>query len=256
MSDDVFNTSTIDEVSKQRKEKMEAAGSFMPYFNLGSDQVSLVRFLDNEPLTFHQHRIWDPMLKDGAGAWRNLTCPRLNCPECKLGGKHAPRYVGAYRLIHIDHVEKDENGVEKQEPTEKIFLKGINTLEVLVRKNRRKPLSQENMEVERIGTGFNTKYIFDGTGDTAAIVDYKKPDSDDLKEIFKVQRDVLERLAKDGAKAQHGGQAPEPAKTASKPADEPVKTASKAVTESEKSESPTENEVDEVEDVVDDDIPF
>lgn len=200
MSDDVFNTDTIAKVSQQRKEKMEAAGNFMPYFNLGEDQVGLVRFIDNEPLTFHQHRVWDPTLKEGSGAWRNLTCPRKDCPYCKLGGKNLPRYVGAYRLIHIDHTEKDDKGVEKQLPTLKVFLKGINTLEVLVRKNKRKPLSRENMEVERMGSGFSTKYLFENTGDTAEIVTYNKPDNDDLKDMFKVQRDVLDRLAKDGIK--------------------------------------------------------
>jgi hypothetical protein len=188
--EDVFNTETPEEVADKNREARESFGKFMPYFSLKEDEQAVIRFLDEKPLTFYQHRVFDPDLKEGQGGHRNLTCMRTGCPLCAAGNK--PRYVGAYRVIHVDHMEN-----KKPVPTEKIFLKGINVVELLTRKAQKRPLTSANIEVERIGKGFDTKYTFDFTDDKKPIKDYKKPeDGDDLKAVFKLQPDVLERLAK------------------------------------------------------------
>lgn len=190
MSDQVydpFNTETPEDVAEKNRKAREEGGSYLPYFNPKEDETSIVRFIDDEPLTFYQHRVWDPLAKDGAGGWRVLTCKRKNCELCAAGDK--PRYVGAYRLVHIDNLE---NG--KQVPKLKIFLKGVNTLEVLVRRNKKRPLSSQNLEVERIGKGFDTKYTFEGTGDET-MPNYEKPDNCELRTVFAIQEDVVKRLA-------------------------------------------------------------
>jgi hypothetical protein len=167
------------------------AGKFLPYFALKEGEApATIRFLDDKPLTFYQHRVFDAGLKQGQGGHRNLTCMRQDCPLCKAGNK--PRYVGAYRIIHIDSTEK--NGTVA--PKEKIFLKGVNALAVLDKKNQKKRLTSENMEVERIGDGFDTQYIFEWTGEKKVPKNYTKPDEDDLKEIFAINEDDLIRLAK------------------------------------------------------------
>ena len=210
--DSVFNTSAPEDVAKQRQAAMEAAGNWMPYLNVPEEGSAVVRFMDNRPLTFYQHRVWDKSLREGQGAWRTLTCIRENCPLCMADDK--PRYVGAYRVVHIDHIEKDQSGKEVQRPTLKIFLKGINTLEILERKNKKKKLNSENMDVERIGSGFDTKYIFEFNGDAEVPKDYKKPDEVDLKKIFAPQTDVMKRLA-----AEKKGATPASPEKKEKPAD-------------------------------------
>jgi hypothetical protein len=188
--DDVFNTETPTDVKKRNEEIQKSIGKGLSYFSLKDEETAVIRFLDDRPLTFYQHRVWDSSLKNGQGGYRNLTCSRKNCPLCKAGNR--PRYVGAYRIIHID--AEDKNG--KIAPREKIFLKGVNTLSVLEKKNQKKALSSENMEVERMGGGFDTQYLFDWTGENKKPKDYIRPeDGDDLQEIFKIQPDLAERLA-------------------------------------------------------------
>jgi hypothetical protein len=187
--DDIFNTSTANAIVKKISKAKESIGKYMPYLAVPEDGSAIVRFLDDEPVTFYQHRIYDPSMKEGLGGYRNLTCTRKDCPICGKGNR--PRWVGAYRVIHIDHMDKG-----KQVPTEKIFIKGVNVIEVLERKNQKKALSSENIEIERIGTSFETKYTFDFTGDKKPIKDYVMSEDDDLRERFKINRDDLERLAK------------------------------------------------------------
>lgn len=199
---DVFNTTTPEEVADEIRKKRESFDSYAEYFNIPPDGTALVRFLDDRPVTFYQHRVWDKSLKNGQGGWRTLTCLRAECPLCRVADeKDKARYVGAYRLIHLDNREDG-----KVKPKLKIFLKGINTLEVLERKNRKKPLSSENIEVERIGTGFDTKYLFEFTGESKPVTDYEKPSVTSLKEIFKVQPEILARIAaeKGAAKSDSG----------------------------------------------------
>lgn len=194
--DDVFNTVTPEDYKEEIADKM--AGTGIDYFSLAKDQSALVRFLDDRPLTFYQHRVWDKSSKNGKGGWRMLTCMRTNCPLCIAGDK--PRYVGAYRLVHIDNKEKDGSGREVLKPKYKVFIKGVNTLEILERKNKKKPLSSENIEVERAGEGFDTKYIFDFSGDITPPV-YEQPEASkmNLKELFKVQLDTVNRMAAEKA---------------------------------------------------------
>jgi hypothetical protein len=187
--DDIFNTATASVIVKKNNKAKENIGKYMPYLAVQEDGSAIVRFLDDEPITFYQHRIYDPSMKEGLGGHRNLTCTRKDCPICGKGDR--PRWVGAYRVIHIDHMEKG-----KQVPTEKIFIKGVNVIEVLERKNQKKALSSENIEIERIGTGFDTKYTFDFTGDKKPIKDFVAPEDDDLRERFKINREDLERLSK------------------------------------------------------------
>lgn len=187
--EDVFNTDTPEDVAQKNAEARKNSG--VKYFSLKDDETAVVRFLDDEPITFYQHRIKDPSLKEGLGGFRNLTCLQKagKCPLCAAGDK--PRYIGAYRLIHLDH--KDG---KKVVPTEKIFLKGINTIEVLLKKNRKKKLSSENLEVERTGEGFQTQWLFEWTGDTGKIKDYVEMENDDIRFLFKPNIEVMTRLAK------------------------------------------------------------
>lgn len=210
--DDVFNTKTPEQVKEDIDNARKQAASFMPYFNIGKNESAVVRFLDDKAVTFYQHRVMDKTLKEGQGGYRMLTCVRQNCPLCAAGDR--PRYVGAYRVVRLDCKVRDENGREVIQPEEQIFLKGINTLEVLDRKNAKKPLSSENMEIERIGDGFDTKYLFEFTGDKDPVSGYKKPDEDNLQEIFKPLPEVLQRLAptiKTAGQANAGQPAPQPA---------------------------------------------
>jgi hypothetical protein len=194
--EDIFNTVTPEEAAKEVQEKRDRAAKYLPYLSIGQDKKAVVRFLDDKPLNFYQHRVYDPSAKDGTGSWRMLTCLRSKCPMCKV---ETPRYVGAYRLIHIDNLEEG-----KAVPRVKVFVKGIQVVEVLERKNRRKPISSENFEIERIGAGINTKYIFENTGDQVMPKNYVMPEGMSLedekwaylKEMFKPQPEVLERLAK------------------------------------------------------------
>lgn len=185
--DDVFNTDTPDDVSERNKAAQ--SGMRIPYFTLKDDETAVVRFLDDEPVTFYQHRVRDNSLKDGKGGYRQLTCMRKNCPLCKKGDR--PRYVGAYRLVHLDNQEG-----KKIIPKEKVFIKGVKTLEVLAKKSRKKPLTSENLEVERTGSGFDTQWLFEWTGDTAKVKDFQEMENQDLTQLFKPQIEVTERLAK------------------------------------------------------------
>jgi len=200
---EAFNTETPAEKKEQNKKAMEDAGKFMPYFNLGDGETAIIAFLDNKPVTFYQHRVWDKSAKKGVGGYRTLTCPRKSapCALCKKGDK--PRYVGAYRIVHIDNIEtvrnKQGKEVEKQVPREEIFIKGVNTLAVIERKETKlkekgKHISDKIYEVERVGTGFDTVYTFDETSEVD-IPEYKEAEEDDLKEIFAVQLDVINRIA-------------------------------------------------------------
>jgi hypothetical protein len=187
---DVFNTETPADVKKRNEEVMQNAGKGLPYFSLQEDDTAVVRFLDDRPLSFYQHRVFDATLKQGQGSYRNLTCIRKNCPMCQVGNR--PRFVGAYRIIHIDAVDK--NG--KVAPQLKVFLKGVNCTVVLEKKNQRNKLSSENMEVERIGQGFDTQYLFEWTGQKNKPKKYNQPDEPvSLQDMFKPQHETLERLA-------------------------------------------------------------
>ena len=186
----VFNTTTPDEQLKSSKDKNFIKGE---YLGIGDGETAVVRFLDDEPLTFYQHSVFDSRAKSGKGSRISLTCPRKGCPLCDAGDK--PRYVGAYRVIHLAHV--DAKGRRTQvDPTEKIFIKGVNALAVLDRKNSKKPLSSVNMEIERIGEGFDTQYIPEFTDDKRMPKDYKRLPSASLKDFFKVSMESLDRLAK------------------------------------------------------------
>jgi hypothetical protein len=188
---DVFNTTTPEEMAEEVRRRKEQAGNFVEYFNIEKNIIAVARFLDDAPLTFFQHRIWDKSLKQGVGGWRNLTCIRENCPLCAIQtDKEKARFVGAYRLVHLDNVIDG-----KVVPKVKIFLKGINTIEILERKNRRKAISSEDMEIERIGDGFDTKYLFEFTGKCTSINEIVATQDINLKEVFKVQLDILNRLA-------------------------------------------------------------
>jgi len=191
LNENIFNTKTPEQAVEEKNES-RGGGNYMPYLGIGENDSAVVRFLDRVPLTFYQHREWDPALKKGQGGYRMTTCIRENCPVCNAGGK--PRYVGAFRVVHLDAMVSDSQGNKVTTPTEKIFIKGINTLEILTRKDKKRDITSENIDIERIGKGFDTKYMFDYTGVTDAPV-FERFENDDLMKIFAPDVEVLNRLA-------------------------------------------------------------
>lgn len=144
---DVFGSVTVEDAIRDSQGYTK-----IPYLVIPDKKSVTGVFLDTSPLTFYQHQLFDPNLKNGQGGTRNLTCPRKNCPACQAGSK--PTFKGAYRFVQVDYV--DDNG--DIVPTERLFLKGVKTVEQLEHKNRKRALDSALTEIERRGSGFDTTY--------------------------------------------------------------------------------------------------
>lgn len=193
MSDE-FSVGVFDTTSpEEAKKDTEFTG--IPYFNLRDGETAVIRFLLAKAKTFYQHRVWDKAAKKGTGGWRVFTCIRTNCPLCRAGDR--PSYKGAYPIIHIDNVEVDGAGKQQRIPRFKILIRGVNDITVLEKKANRYNLTEFNMDVERVGKGTSTQYLFEKT-ETKDMpqCDYKKEDVD-VKKFFAVQLDVMQRVAAD-----------------------------------------------------------
>jgi hypothetical protein len=178
----IFNEKSPQQKATEDEERRKQGNKYLRYLKIEKDETVLVRFLDREPLTFYQHRIQDPTLKQGEGGWRNLTCLRRGCPLCAIGNK--ARFVGAFRVVHIT----DEGNFEK------IFIKGNNTLLALGKKDRKKSLTSENVELERVGDGVHTQYLLEWTGEKET-PDFERVESDDLEKVFAPDIDAMRRLS-------------------------------------------------------------
>lgn len=189
--DDVFDT-----VTPQEQKEMNQTSSYLKasWFKIEDGESARVRFLDENPLTFYQHSEYDKKAKRGAGMRVNLTCIQKDCPLCEAGSK--PRYVGAYRVILIEKFDRKGRPM-KISPEEQIFIKGVNTLAILEKKNSKKKITSENIDIDRTGDGFDTQYIPEFTGEKAIPKDYKKLPSANLRDYFKPKPQDLARLAKD-----------------------------------------------------------
>lgn len=189
--DEVFNTTTPQE---QKEANQNSSYLKASWFKIEDGESARVRFLDETPLTFYQHSEFDKKAKRGAGMRVNLTCIQKDCPLCEAGSK--PRYVGAYRVILIEKFDRKGRPM-KISPEEQIFIKGVNTLAILEKKNSKKKITSENIDIDRTGDGFDTQYIPEFTGEKKLPANYKKLPSANLRDYFKPKPNDLARLAKD-----------------------------------------------------------
>ena len=154
---DVFDaTESVAAKAKEVDDSRDKGGNFVKYLSLNEGEECLIRFLHDEPLTFYQHREYDPDARNGQGGYSMLTCVKgvSTCPLCENGSKRS--YRGAYLVLHLDH---EEDG--KVVPTPKLFVRGINDLRVIDAKRRKFDLVDYDMEVSRVGKATDTRYLFD-----------------------------------------------------------------------------------------------
>ncbi len=194
MNQPVFGEhSAADVADIQEKARNEAySKKYLGHLPIKKDELVLVRFIDTEPLTFYQHYVKDPVLNEGKGAFRNLTCSRDGCPVCAAKTQWSkPRWVGAYRVIHLD----DPAG-----PRMRVFSKGVIALTLLEKKQRRlkeegRDINQSDCEIDRSGEGMKTIYTFEFKQPTPAVEAYEYPENIDLVEFFKIDMESLVRIA-------------------------------------------------------------
>ncbi len=212
----MFNEHSVEDVAEIQEKARNAAYStkYLSHLPIKKDELVLVRFIDTERLTFYKHWVKDPVLNDGKGAYRNLTCARDGCPICAIKSKFSkPSWSGAYRVIQMD----DPAG-----PRMRVFCKGVNAMTLLDKKQKRlkeqgRDINQADCEIDRSGDGPKTIYTFDFKEPTPAIEAYEYPENIDLEDFFKIDMEALVRIAQTLATA-----APAVSPPASPPARPPV----------------------------------
>lgn len=149
-----------DEEAKAKKEAYENGGMFTPTVLFKENQSRTLRFLMEEPVTFKEH-----YLPNAKGA-RNYTCMdgmedeqgnRIECPFCASGNK--PSFRGAYLVIDRSEDTWSKDGQEHTATNQiKIFKQGISTLKVLEQTNKKRKLTQWEIEITRTGAGTDSRY--------------------------------------------------------------------------------------------------
>ena len=183
----------IQDYHKNMKNYTENSGAKYPvYLSLEPDEEVEVRFLEQEPVKFHQHRVYDPKLKRD----RVFTCTREpDCPLCEGGNK--PTFKAAWQVVHIDNLDKNGNVT----PRVKLWAQGIRFAELFEKKVRRVDPVTTNVILTRIGAGQNTQYQIDGTKTTGK-VKYDKSEVVDLHEYFGIDDEKYEDMCRIGASMQ------------------------------------------------------
>ncbi len=218
MNQQIFNEHSI-EAAVDIQEKSRKGGwspKYLTHLPIVKDEIVLVRFLETEALTFYQHYVKDPLLNNGSGAFRNLTCSRDGCPICPTKTEWSkPRWMAAYRVIHLD----DPDG-----PRMRVFARGVIAMTLLEKKQKRlkqqgRDINMADCEIDRSGEGFKTLYTFDFKEPSPAIEAYEQPEAVDLVEYFKIDMEALIRI---GQMLQTLGGAPAPRRPAANTAPAPT----------------------------------
>lgn len=192
----VFSDEPLSTHVKEYNENMSKRGgdgegggrSYATYLNIEEGETAEVLFLEETPIKFWQHRVYDQKVKKGQGGYRVFSCTRQpDCPLCVAGD--TPTFKVAWNVLHID----DEEG-----PKVKLWVKGIKFAELFEKKAARFDITKERVILERIGKGKNTQYTIDRTNDRKV----PKFDDDtvtDLEEYFGLDDEKyndMERVAK------------------------------------------------------------
>ena len=149
-----------DEEAKARKEAYENGGGFTPTVLFQENQSRTLRFLMEEPVTYKEH-----YLPNAKGA-RNFTCMdgiedengnRIECPFCASGNK--PSFRGAYLVIDRTEDSWTKDGQTHTAKDQiKVFKQGISTLKVLEQTNKKRKLTEWEIEITRTGSGTDSRY--------------------------------------------------------------------------------------------------
>ncbi len=194
MNQQIFNEHSIEKAVEIQENSRKGGYSpkFLTHLPIKKDEIVVVRFVETEALTFYQHYVKDPLLNNGQGAFRNLTCSRDGCPICPTKSEWSkPRWMAAYRVIHLD----DPEG-----PRMRVFSKGVIAMTLLEKKQKRlqqegRDINSANCEIERSGEGFKTLYTFEFKAASPAPAAYEQPEAVDLVEYFKIDMEALIRIA-------------------------------------------------------------
>lgn len=194
MNQSIFNEHSISAATEINENSRKGGWSdkYLTHLPIQKDEIVLVRFLETEALTFYQHYVKDPLLNNGQGAFRNLTCSRDGCPLCATKSEWSkPRWVGAYRVIHLD----DPEG-----PKMRVFSKGVTALTLLEKKQKRlkqqgRDINMCNCEIERSGEKLKTLYTFDFKEPSQISDTYQYPEATDLVDYFKIDMEALIRIS-------------------------------------------------------------
>lgn len=192
----------VEEYKKAQKEAADrrAAGGgkdgekYPVYLNLKDGESREILFLDTEPVTFDQHRVWDNSQKEGRGGWRVFSCTREpDCPLCVAGNRASAKF--AWQVVDVEHLDKDNNPV----PRVKLWVRGVKFAEMLYRKAAKYNLLKETLILERVGGDQTTQYTLERS-ENKTQVRYAKDEVIDLQDYFGLDdekyKDML-RLAAD-----------------------------------------------------------
>ena len=149
-----------DKEAKARQEAFANGGAFTPTVLFEENQSRTLRFLMEEPVTFKEHYL--PNVKGR----RNFTCmdgmenelgERMECPFCATGNK--PSFRGAYLVIDRSEDTFQSNGQTRTAKNQiKLFKQGISTLKVLEQTNKKRRLTEWDIEITRTGSGTDSRY--------------------------------------------------------------------------------------------------
>jgi len=163
--DDWFSTDGWDdteEYSNELDKQREQSQNFILDFWLDDGESAVVRFLNEEPVTFRQHYI------PGAKNEKFYTClegttdedgNRVQCPFCSAGNK--PSFRGGFLIVDRSKDTWESNGEQREATNQiKLFTQGIKVMKVLKGLAEKRDLTQWDMEITRTGTGTETQYNF------------------------------------------------------------------------------------------------
>lgn len=148
------------EEAKAKQEAFQNGGGFIPTVLFKENQSRTLRFLMEEPVTFKEHYL------PNAKGTRNFTCMdgmedeygnRIECPFCASGNK--PSFRGAYLVLDRSEDSWVKDGQEHTAKDQiKVFKQGISTLKVLEQTNKKRKLTEWEIEVTRTGSGTDSRY--------------------------------------------------------------------------------------------------
>lgn len=138
-------------VQRSNAEREAQKGRFALDFWMKDGEEALIRFREDEPVTYYEHSI------TVNGKRRPFTCPGEDvCPACKKGIKR--RWRAAYNVIDY-RTWKDKKGVEHSHDV-KVYKCGKMVFEDLDKIDRRYGLTSRDLTICRTGAGLDTKYTW------------------------------------------------------------------------------------------------
>lgn len=163
----VFDQALIQEEEARQEKLRQAKANFiyMKRFSVAEGEVKVIHFFNHEPLKFHAHeQLRDPTSKYDYPI--QVPCLQQDCPLCAAGFK--TRFVGAYLLLELTHVNKETGSIV---PTLQMWVQGKRTMGMLDLKNQSKTKGHiaseyedgkvRMFEVTRTGKGTSTSYNFE-----------------------------------------------------------------------------------------------